>query len=101
MHPTYIPQMKSTTVALLILMNMMFTIAYFGDGSPQGFKAEETTLLSTSYASSDGTRVAGGMTLGRKLMAETSINSAAVSTDSSRTFSVNWYNDFISHARRP
>ncbi|RCV32835.1 hypothetical protein SEVIR_7G021500v4 [Setaria viridis] len=93
--------MKSTTVALLILMNMMFTIPYFGHASSQGIKDEETTLLSKSYASSDGTSFAGDMTLGRKLMAETSINSAAVSTDSSRTVSVTWYNDFIRNARRP
>ncbi|CAL5035545.1 unnamed protein product [Urochloa decumbens] len=93
--------MKSTTVALLILMNMMFTFAYFGHASFHGIKAEETTLMSNSYGNSDGNSFEGGMSLGRKLIADTSINSAVVSTDSSRAVSVNWYNDFISHPRRP
>ncbi|CAN6242588.1 unnamed protein product [Urochloa humidicola] len=93
--------MKPATVALLILVNMMFT--YFGHASSHETDAAETTLLSNSYGSNDESSFAGGMTLGRKLLvAETSINSAAVSTDSSRSVSINWYNDFISHPpRRP
>jgi len=97
----YLPQMKSATVALLILVSLMFTIPYLGRAT-HGIKAEETTLLPDSYGSNGGNSFAGGMTLGRKLIAETSLNSAAVvSTDSSRVISVNEYNNFISHARRP
>ncbi|KAG2570723.1 hypothetical protein PVAP13_7KG023400 [Panicum virgatum] len=93
--------MKSATVALLILMNLMFTIPYHGHAT-QGIKAEETTLLPDSYGINGGNSFAGGMTLGRKLIAETSLNSAAVvSTDSSRVVSVNEYNNFISHVRGP
>ncbi|PAN37235.1 hypothetical protein PAHAL_7G037600 [Panicum hallii] len=92
--------MKSATVVLLILMNLMFTIPYFGHAT-NGIKPEETTLLPNSYGRDGGTSIAGGMTLGRKLIAETSLNSASVSTDSSRVVSVNEYNNFISHIRRP
>ncbi|CAL5018176.1 unnamed protein product [Urochloa decumbens] len=78
--------MKSTTVALLILMNTMFTFAYFGHSSSHGIKAEDTTLMSNSYGSSHGNSFEGATTLGRKLIADTSSNSAAVSTDSSGAF---------------
>ena len=44
MHLTY-TQMKPTTVALLILMNMMCTIGYIDHASFLGTKAQETTLL--------------------------------------------------------
>ncbi|CAN6227220.1 unnamed protein product [Urochloa humidicola] len=95
--------MKPATVALLILVNMMFTFAYFGHASSHETEAAaETTLLSNSHGSNDESSFAGGMTLGRKLGAETSINSAAVSTDSSRSPSIDWYTGFISHPpRRP
>jgi hypothetical protein len=62
-------QMKPTTVALLILMNMMCTIGYFGHASFLGTKAQETTLLANSYGSNEGTSFTTGINPGRKLMA--------------------------------
>ena len=67
MHLTY-KQMKPTTVALLILMNMMCTIGYFDHASFLGTKAQETTLLANSYGSNnEGTGSMKGINLGRKL----------------------------------
>jgi len=60
--------MKPTTVALLILMNMMCTIGYFDHASFLGTKAQETTLLANSYGSNnEGTGSMKGINLGRKL----------------------------------
>ena len=66
MHLTY-TQMKPTTVALLILMNMMCTIGYFDHASFLGTKAQETTLLANSYGNNEGTGFMKGINLGRKL----------------------------------
>ncbi|PUZ46220.1 hypothetical protein GQ55_7G034200 [Panicum hallii var. hallii] len=84
--------MKSATVALLLLITMMCTHA-----SSHGTEAEETTLLAKSYANNDGTGSASGMTLGRKLMAgSTIIDSASISTtDSNHMMSVQQYRDFM------
>ncbi|OEL15087.1 hypothetical protein BAE44_0023894 [Dichanthelium oligosanthes] len=89
--------MKSAAVALLILMSMMCTIAYFVHESSHGTEAEETTLLTDSYRSNDESSSAGGMTLGRKLMAgSTIIDSASVSTtDSNHMMSVQEYRNFM------
>jgi hypothetical protein len=62
-------QMKPSTVALLILMNMMCTIGYFDHASFLGTKAQETTLLANSYGSNEGTGFMTGINPGRKLMA--------------------------------
>jgi hypothetical protein len=59
--------MKPTTVALLILMNMMCTIGYFDHASFLGTKAQETSLLANSYGSNEGTGFTKGINLGRKL----------------------------------
>ena len=60
--------MKPTTVALLILMNMMCTIGYIDHASFLGTKAQETTLLANSYGSNnEGTGSMKGINLGRKL----------------------------------
>jgi hypothetical protein len=59
--------MKPTTVALLILMNMMCAIRYFDHASFLGTKAQETTLLAHSYGSNEGTGFTKGINLGRKL----------------------------------
>ena len=60
--------MKPTTVALLILMNMMCTIGYFDHASFLGTKAQETTLLANSYGrNNEGTGSMKGINLGRKL----------------------------------
>jgi hypothetical protein len=71
--------MKPTTVALLILMNMMCTIGYFDHASFLGTKAQETTLLSNSYGSNEGTSFTKGINLGRKLM-DVGIDSSRVSS---------------------
>ncbi|KAG0525111.1 hypothetical protein BDA96_06G027300 [Sorghum bicolor] len=60
--------MKPTTVALLILMNMVCTIGYFDRASFRGTKAQETTLLANSYKNNEGTGFTKGINLGRKLM---------------------------------
>ncbi|CAD6261316.1 unnamed protein product [Miscanthus lutarioriparius] len=59
--------MKPTTVALLILINMMCTIGYFDHASFLGTKAHETTLLANSYGTNEGTGFTKGINLGRKL----------------------------------
>ena len=59
--------MKPTTVALLILMNMMCTIGYFDHASFLGTKAQETTLQANSYGGNEGTGFTKGINLGRKL----------------------------------
>jgi hypothetical protein len=71
--------MKPTTVALLILMNMMSTIGYFDHASFLGTKAQETTLLANSYGSNEVTGFTKGINLGRKLM-DVGIDSSHVSS---------------------
>ena len=85
--------MKPSTVALLILMNMMCTMAYFDHASFLGAKAEETTLLVNSYGSNEETRFTKGINLGRKLMDS--------SLDSSRVFSVSDINRIMNPGPRP
>jgi len=85
--------MKPSTVALLILMNMMCTMAYFDHASFLGAKAEETTLLMHSYESNEETRFTKGINLGRKLMDS--------SLDSSRVFSVSDINRIMNPGPRP
>ena len=85
--------MKPSTVALLILMNMMCTMAYFDHASFLGAKAEETTLLVNSYGSNEETRFMKGINLGRKLMDS--------SLDSSRVFSVSDINRIMNPGPRP
>ena len=60
--------MKPTTVALLILVNMMCTISYFDHASFLRTMAEETALLANSFGSNEGTSSTKGTNLGRKLM---------------------------------
>ncbi|KAF8666137.1 hypothetical protein HU200_053853 [Digitaria exilis] len=81
--------MKSAAVSLLLLIAMMSTIAYFDNKGSHGTDAEETTLLANSYASHEKTSSAGGMTLGRKLMA------GSTTTDSNHMMSVQQYRDFM------
>jgi hypothetical protein len=85
--------MKPSTVALLILMNMMCTMAYFDHASFLGAKAEETTMLVNSYESNEETRFTKGINLGRKLMDS--------SLDSSRVFSVSDINRIMNPGPRP
>ena len=85
--------MKPSTVALLILMNMMCTMAYFDHASFLGAKAEETTLLVNSYGSNEETRFMKGINLGRKLMDS--------SVDSSRVFSISDINRIMNPGPRP
>jgi hypothetical protein len=86
-------QMKPSTLAVLILMNMMCTIAYFDHASFLGAKAEEATLLVNSYGSNEETRFTKGINLGRKLMDS--------SLDSSRVFSVSDINRIMNPGPRP
>ena len=85
--------MKPSTVALLILMNVMCTMAYFDHASFLGAKAEETNLLMNSYESNEETRFTKGINLGRKLMDS--------SVDSSRVFSVSDINRIMNPGPRP
>ncbi|CAD6261315.1 unnamed protein product [Miscanthus lutarioriparius] len=85
--------MKPSTVALLILMNMMCTMAYFDHASFLGAKTEETTLLMNSYESNEETRFTKGINLGRKLMDS--------SLDSSRVFSVSDINRIMNPGPHP
>ncbi|KAJ1270179.1 hypothetical protein BS78_06G034700 [Paspalum vaginatum] len=94
-------KMMSAMLAMLILMNMVCTIAYLDHANFQGIMAHETRLLTNSDRSNDGTSLIGAMTLGRKLMTRSSTDSIGVSTDSSHVVSVNEYNNFISHIHRP
>ncbi|KAG2565236.1 hypothetical protein PVAP13_7NG001000 [Panicum virgatum] len=85
--------MKFATAALLLLIiTMMCTHA-----NSHGIEAEETNLLAKSDVSNDGTSSASGVSLGRKLMAgSTIIDSASVSTtDSNHMMSVQQYRDFM------
>ncbi|CAL5033462.1 unnamed protein product [Urochloa decumbens] len=93
--------MKSTTVTLVFWMAMLCTTAYFDHASSHGTEAEETTLLPN--ASNDGTSSAGGMTLGRKLMAGSTVVDSAISvstTDSNHWMSVDQYRDLMNHISR-
>ena len=85
--------MKPSTVALLILMNVMCTMAYFDHASFLGAKAEETNLLMNSYESNEETRFTKGINLGRKLMDS--------SLYSSRVFSVSDINRIMNPGPRP
>ncbi|CAL5033453.1 unnamed protein product [Urochloa decumbens] len=96
--------MKSTKVTLVLLMAELCTTAYFDHASSHGTEAEETTLLANSYASKDGTSsAAGGMNLGRKLMAGSTIVDSvnSVSTmDSNRGITIQQYRDLMSQICR-
>jgi hypothetical protein len=79
--------MKTTTVAVLILMNMMCTNGYFDHASFLGTKAHETTMMANSYGSDEGIGLTKGTNLGRKLM-DAGIDSSR-GTESHRTPSIN------------
>ena len=85
--------MQPSTVALLILMNMMCTMAYFDHASFLGAKAKETTLLMNSYESNEETRFTKGINLGRKLMVS--------SPESNRVYSVSDFNRIRNSSPRP
>ena len=59
--------MKPTTVALLILINMMCTIGYFVMQVFLEQRPTKTTLLANSYGTNEGTGFSKGINLGRKL----------------------------------
>ncbi|CAD6264169.1 unnamed protein product [Miscanthus lutarioriparius] len=68
-------------------------MAYFDHASFLGAKAEETTLLVTSYGSNEETRFMKGINLGRKLMDS--------SVDSNRVFSISDINRIMNPSPHP
>ncbi|TVU07334.1 hypothetical protein EJB05_47384, partial [Eragrostis curvula] len=92
--------MKSSSVVVLILMTMVWTLAYFDQASSHGIMAEETTSLA-SYVSNERTNFAKVQNLGRKLIASaTSTDSSSVFSDSDHTMSAKEYRNFMSQFGR-